>query len=91
MWFLPIKEHEEFLIVPLNSKNTIPCRVTYPNATVTLHKKIGDTEIPYPYDNRKGFTGYFEDQNYYCKASLDEKEVSSTSFYIYSLQGKMIS
>lgn len=86
MWFLPIKEHEEFLIVPLNSKNTIPCRVTYPNATVTLHKKIGDTEIPYTYDNRKGFTGYFEDQNYYCKASLDEKEVSSTSFYIYSLQ-----
>ncbi|XP_018410458.1 PREDICTED: platelet-derived growth factor receptor beta [Nanorana parkeri] len=86
MWFLPIKEHGEFLIVLINSKNTIPCRVTYPNATVTLHEKEADIEIPYPYDNKKGFTGYFEDRNYYCKASLDEKEVSSSSFHIYSLQ-----
>ncbi|KAM5170150.1 platelet-derived growth factor receptor beta [Mantella aurantiaca] len=86
IWFLPVKEHGEFLLAPVNSKHTIPCRVTYPNATVTLHEKTGDIEIPYQYDNKTGFTGYFEDRNYYCKASLDGKEVSSSYFYVYSLQ-----
>ncbi|XP_075066141.1 platelet-derived growth factor receptor beta [Mixophyes fleayi] len=90
MWFLPIKENDEFLLVPYNSQCTIPCRVTNPNLTVTLHEKAGDTEIPCPYDNKKGFTGYLEDMNYYCKAFSDGIEVNSDLYYIFSLQASKI-
>ncbi|XP_069825231.1 platelet-derived growth factor receptor beta [Dendropsophus ebraccatus] len=86
MVFLPIKENDEFIFVSMRSKATIPCRVTNPNTTVTLHEKASDTEIPYPYDNKKGFIGHFDDSNYYCKASLDGTEVSSDLYYIYTIQ-----
>ncbi|KAM3924221.1 platelet-derived growth factor receptor beta [Leptodactylus fuscus] len=86
MVFLPIKEHDEFLFVIMKTKATISCRVTNPNTTVTLHEKASDAEIPYPYDNKKGFTGFFDDTNYYCKASLDGTEVNSEPYYIYSIQ-----
>ncbi|XP_044137061.1 platelet-derived growth factor receptor beta [Bufo gargarizans] len=83
--FLPIKEHDEFVFVAVNSKATIPCRVTNPNMSVTLHERGNDDEIPYLYDNKKGFTGLFQDVNYYCKASMDGIEVNSNPFYIYSV------
>ncbi|XP_072001699.1 platelet-derived growth factor receptor beta [Engystomops pustulosus] len=86
MVFLPIKENDEFLFVIARSKTTIPCRVTNPNTTVTLHEKANDIEIPYPYDHKKGFTGHYEDTNYYCKASLDGIEVNSELFYMYTVQ-----
>lgn len=85
MVFLPIKDHDSFIFVPTKSKTTIPCRVTNPNTTVTLHEKANDEEIPYPYDNKKGFTGRFDDTNYYCKALQDGTEVNSDHFYIYTI------
>lgn len=89
MVFLPIKDHDSFIFVPTKSKTTIPCRVTNPNTTVTLHEKANDEEIPYPYDNKKGFTGRFDDTNYYCKASQDGTEVNSDHFYIYTIDGNI--
>ncbi|KAM8973784.1 platelet-derived growth factor receptor beta [Pelodytes ibericus] len=84
MWFLPINIHEEFLFMTANNVQTIPCRVTNPNATVTLHVKKGDVEYPsVHYDNKKGFTGYLEDTTYYCKASYNENEVSSETYYVF--------
>ncbi|KAM4037469.1 platelet-derived growth factor receptor beta [Anomaloglossus baeobatrachus] len=84
--FLPTKDHDKYLFVPMRSRATIPCRVTNPNISVTLHEKDTDLEIPYPYDSKEGFTGLFEDTNYYCKASLDDIEVNSVLYYIYSIQ-----
>ncbi|KAM9313195.1 platelet-derived growth factor receptor beta [Gastrophryne carolinensis] len=89
MWFLPIAEHDEFLLVPMYSKFTIPCRVTNPNATVTLHEKHGGIETAYPYDPKEGFTGYLEDKNYYCNASLDGMEVLSNPFFVYTVGDKV--
>ncbi|XP_069619688.1 platelet-derived growth factor receptor beta [Ranitomeya imitator] len=84
--FLPIKENDKFLFVPVKSRTTIPCRVTNPNISVTLHEKDNDIEIPYPYDSKEGFTGHFEDTNYYCKASMDGIDVHSDLYHIYSIQ-----
>ncbi|XP_063784699.1 platelet-derived growth factor receptor beta [Pseudophryne corroboree] len=84
-WFVPLQIGDEFLFVPYNSETTIPCRVTNPNISVTLHDKALDTEIFYPYDSKKGFTGYFEDKNYYCKGFLDGIEVNSEIYFIYSI------
>ncbi|XP_056372946.1 platelet-derived growth factor receptor beta [Hyla sarda] len=86
MVFLPIKANDEFIFVPGKSKTTIPCRVTNPNTSVTLHERASDDEIPYPYDNKKGFTGHFDDSNYHCKASLDGIEVNSDPYYIYTVE-----
>ncbi|XP_066446483.1 platelet-derived growth factor receptor beta isoform X2 [Eleutherodactylus coqui] len=85
MVFLPINSTDTFLFVPMTSETTIPCRVTNPNTIVTLHEKATGVDIPYPYDNQKGFTGHFDDTNYYCKALLDGIEVNLGPFYIYTI------
>ncbi|KAM4748764.1 platelet-derived growth factor receptor beta [Rhinophrynus dorsalis] len=86
VWFLPNKQNEEFIFMTSNTEHVIPCRVTNPNATVTLHEMKGDIEIPFTYDNKKGFIGIFNDVNYYCKASMDGNEVYSGPYHVYSVQ-----
>ncbi|XP_075458182.1 platelet-derived growth factor receptor beta isoform X1 [Ascaphus truei] len=88
--FLPIESNEEYIFGKANSKYTIPCRVTNPNASVTLHEKKVDTEIPMDYDNKKGFTGHFEDKPYQCKATIDGNEVYSEPYYIFWIQTSLI-
>ncbi|CAH2275995.1 platelet-derived growth factor receptor beta [Pelobates cultripes] len=87
MWFLPISLDDAFLFKTSEGDNTIPCRVTNPNATVILLTKNSDTEITFNhYDKKKGFTGNFADDAYYCKASYKGTEVSSDMYYIYRVQ-----
>ncbi|XP_068134523.1 platelet-derived growth factor receptor beta [Hyperolius riggenbachi] len=87
VWFLPVKGAEQYLFVRVNSISTIPCRVTNPDALVTLHEMgEGDIEIPGTFDPMRGFTGYFDDRNYYCRASFSDMEGDSDVFYIYNIQ-----
>ncbi|CAN2390021.1 hypothetical protein PRIEUP_LOCUS57, partial [Pristimantis euphronides] len=88
MVFLPIDENDEFIFVARKNKATIPCRVTNPNTMVTLHERNSDVDIPYNYNNKKGFIGHFDDGSYSCKASLDWTEVNTDLYYIYTVGGK---
>ncbi|KAG8438958.1 hypothetical protein GDO86_005224 [Hymenochirus boettgeri] len=86
MVFLPMKPNEGLIFMFPNVENKIPCRVTNPNSTVTLHERKGDTEIPFFYDNKKGFIGYFNDVNYFCKSTLNGEEVYTGPYHVYNIQ-----
>uniref|UniRef100_A0A8C5Q9K4 receptor protein-tyrosine kinase n=1 Tax=Leptobrachium leishanense TaxID=445787 RepID=A0A8C5Q9K4_9ANUR len=82
--FLPAQQGEEFIFATSNANQTIPCRVTNPYANVTLHMKKTDIEITLAhYESKKGFTGFFEDDAYYCKATSNGTEMKSDTYYIY--------
>ncbi|OCT86363.1 platelet-derived growth factor receptor beta [Xenopus laevis] len=85
MVFLSVNESERFIFIIHNVENVIPCRVTDPNTNVTLHEGKEDPDIPMHYNNKRGFIGIFSDINYYCKASLNGKEVYTEPFHVYSI------
>lgn len=72
----------------ITENTTIPCRVTDPELVVTLHEKKEDVPLPVPYDHQRGFTGSFEDKTYICKTTIDDHEVDSEPYYVYSIQGE---
>ncbi|XP_042548025.1 platelet-derived growth factor receptor beta [Dipodomys spectabilis] len=86
MVFLPQNSDDLFIFLMEVAETTIPCRVTDPQLEVTLHEKKVDTPLPIPYDHQRGFSGIFEDKTYICKATVEDREVESDAYYIYSLQ-----
>lgn len=84
--FLPSDSAESFIFTTGYTEATIPCRVTDPAFHVTLYEKKDDTPIPATYNRQQGFKGFFEDKTYICKATLDDREVDSDNYYIYSIQ-----
>lgn len=89
MVFLPATAEELFVFrTEITENTTIPCRVTDPELVVTLHEKKEDVPLPVPYDHQRGFTGSFEDKTYICKTTIDDNEVDSEPYYVYSIQGE---
>ncbi|XP_007941800.1 platelet-derived growth factor receptor beta [Orycteropus afer afer] len=86
MGFLPTNSEDLFIFLMEVSEITIPCRVTDPHLVVTLHEKKVDIPLPVPYDHQRGFTGTFEDKTYICKTTIEDREVDSDPYYVYSLQ-----
>lgn len=87
MVFLPATAEELFVFrTEITENTTIPCRVTDPELVVTLHEKKEDVPLPVPYDHQRGFTGSFEDKTYICKTTIDDNEVDSEPYYVYSIQ-----
>ncbi|XP_053574627.1 platelet-derived growth factor receptor beta [Bombina bombina] len=86
LWFVPVEHDEEFIYKEMNKEATIPCRVTDPNINVTLLERKDDIELSLPYNSKEGFTGYFEDKSYQCKATFDGKEVYSVTYYVFSIK-----
>ncbi|XP_029439146.1 platelet-derived growth factor receptor beta isoform X2 [Rhinatrema bivittatum] len=86
LWFMPLELNGEFVFKTGNTEAIIPCRVTNPLASVTLHEKRKENKIPAVYDKQRGFVGHFEDKTYLCKAAFDGEEVYSENFYVYSIQ-----
>ncbi|XP_048187298.1 platelet-derived growth factor receptor beta [Perognathus longimembris pacificus] len=84
--FLPQNSDDLFIFLMEVAETTIPCRVTDPHLEVTLHEKKVDTPLPVPYDHQRGFSGIFEDKTYICKTTVEDREVESDAYYIYSLQ-----
>uniref|UniRef100_A0A8C3HAK2 Platelet-derived growth factor receptor beta n=1 Tax=Chrysemys picta bellii TaxID=8478 RepID=A0A8C3HAK2_CHRPI len=84
--FLPTGPEEPFVFITGYSEATIPCRVTDPQTTVTLYEKKVENPIPVVYDRQQGFTGFFEDKTYICRATLGEREVDSDAYYVYRIQ-----
>ncbi|EMP24693.1 Beta-type platelet-derived growth factor receptor [Chelonia mydas] len=84
--FLPTTSEESFIFITGNSEATIPCRVTDPQARVTLYERKVENPIPAVYDRQQGFKGFFEDKTYICRATLDEREADSEAYYVYRIQ-----
>ncbi|XP_073211445.1 platelet-derived growth factor receptor beta isoform X2 [Lepidochelys kempii] len=84
--FLPTTSEESFIFMTGNSEATIPCRVTDPQARVTLYERKVENPIPAVYDRQQGFKGFFEDKTYICRATLDEREADSEAYYVYRIQ-----
>ncbi|XP_030067489.1 platelet-derived growth factor receptor beta [Microcaecilia unicolor] len=85
LWFIPTESNAEFVFQTNLKEATIPCRVTNPMASVTLHEKKSENLVPAVYNKQQGFTGRFEDITYMCKATFDGKEVYSEHFYVFSI------
>uniref|UniRef100_A0A8D0GE82 Platelet-derived growth factor receptor beta n=1 Tax=Sphenodon punctatus TaxID=8508 RepID=A0A8D0GE82_SPHPU len=83
--FLPTVYEDTFIFFTGNTEVTIPCRVTNPDTPVTLYEKRIEDPILALYDKQRGFKGNFEDKTYICRATLDEQEVDSVSYYIYRI------
>nr|XP_028574104.1 platelet-derived growth factor receptor beta [Podarcis muralis]XP_028574105.1 platelet-derived growth factor receptor beta [Podarcis muralis]XP_028574107.1 platelet-derived growth factor receptor beta [Podarcis muralis] len=84
--FVPSSQEDTFVFTTGHGEDIIPCRVTDPNTRVTLYEKKIDDPIPSTYFAQQGFKGYFEDTSYICRATLDEQEFDSETFYVYSIQ-----
>ncbi|XP_075756655.1 platelet-derived growth factor receptor beta isoform X1 [Pelodiscus sinensis] len=84
--FLPPGPEDSFIFIIGSSEATIPCRVTDPQATVTLYEKKVKIPIPADYDRQQGFKGFFEDKTYICSVTLGEREVHSDPYYVYRIQ-----
>lgn len=88
MPFLPNNQEDTFVFSTGYSEVIIPCRVTNPNATVSLHEKRVNDPAPGMYFPQQGFKGQFEDKAYICKATIEDEEFESETFYVYNLQGE---
>ncbi|XP_026552386.1 platelet-derived growth factor receptor beta isoform X2 [Pseudonaja textilis] len=86
MPFLPSIPEETFVFSPGYGEVIIPCRVTNPNATVSLHEKRVNDPVPGMYFPQLGFKGRFEDRTYICKAMIEDEEFESETFYVYTIQ-----
>ncbi|XP_070595173.1 platelet-derived growth factor receptor beta [Erythrolamprus reginae] len=84
--FLPSKHEDTFVFSTGHSEVIIPCRVTNPNATVSLQEKRENDPVPGMYFPQQGFKGQFEDKVYICKAMIDDEEFESETFYVYNLE-----
>nr|AWT24648.1 PDGFRB [Protopterus annectens] len=84
--FIPQEESDEFVFSVANKKSTIPCRTTNPDASVTLHERKTGDEFPAVYDRQVGFTGYYEDQTYICRATFNGTELDSEPYYVFILK-----
>ncbi|KAJ8262332.1 hypothetical protein GJAV_G00165250 [Gymnothorax javanicus] len=89
--FVPSPIHFEIVYLRPDQPATIPCRVTSPHATVTLHREVPPEEISgnrteMSYNPAKGFTitqpGSELKGVYYCKAVLKEKSQISNKFLL---------
>ncbi|KAJ7316402.1 hypothetical protein JRQ81_002564 [Phrynocephalus forsythii] len=84
--FLPNTQEDMFVFSTGHSEDIIPCRVTDPNMTVALYEKRGNDPVAAIYHPQQGFKGFFEDTTYICKALIDEQELDSEPYYVYSIQ-----
>ncbi|KAL7985813.1 hypothetical protein Chor_010979 [Crotalus horridus] len=86
MPFLPSTQEDTFVFSTGYDEVIIPCRVTNPNATVALYEKRVNDPVPGMYFPQQGFKGQFEDKTYICKATIEDEEFESETFYVYNLQ-----
>ncbi|XP_042309160.1 platelet-derived growth factor receptor beta [Sceloporus undulatus] len=84
--FLPSTQEDVFVFSTGHGEDIIPCRVTDPNTTVNLYEKKVNDPLLGTYYPQQGFKGYFEDTTYTCRATIDEQEFDSESYYVYSIQ-----
>lgn len=86
MWFV---ESSHGMVSKTNQvASTVPCVVTNPNITVTLHDKDTDVSVVGVYVPSEGFKAHLEYRTYVCRGELNGEVKESQSFNVYSIHGK---
>lgn len=84
VWFI-VSSHG--MVSKTNEETVVPCLVTNPNISVTLHEKDTDLLIPGVYVPSEGYKALLEDRTYVCRGELDGEVKESQAFNVYSIVG----
>uniref|UniRef100_A0A8C7ZM68 receptor protein-tyrosine kinase n=1 Tax=Oryzias sinensis TaxID=183150 RepID=A0A8C7ZM68_9TELE len=74
VWFV----RSDHGMVPKSEETIIPCMVTNPNISVTLHEKSSDMPINGLYVPTEGFKAPLEARTYFCRGKLNVQETFET-------------
>lgn len=98
--FVPSAIHFEIVYLRPDRAVVVPCRVTDPQATVSLHREVPPEEIPangtlVTYDPTKGFVlqnpGSELQGVFYCKAVTKGTPQISTKYQLLYVEGMLLS
>uniref|UniRef100_A0A8C8E0X8 receptor protein-tyrosine kinase n=1 Tax=Oryzias sinensis TaxID=183150 RepID=A0A8C8E0X8_9TELE len=79
VWFV----RSDHGMVPKSEETIIPCMVTNPNISVTLHEKSSDMPINGLYVPTEGFKAPLEARTYFCRGKLNGKVKDSQDFNVF--------
>ncbi|CAI5651989.1 unnamed protein product [Oreochromis niloticus] len=82
VWFI---ESSHGMVTKTSEESTIPCVVTNPKITVTLHERDTDIPVSGVYVPSEGYKAPVEDRNYVCRGELNGEERESQDFYVISI------
>ncbi|XP_040903802.1 platelet-derived growth factor receptor beta [Toxotes jaculatrix] len=82
MWFI---ERSHGMVTKTSEESIIPCVVTNPNISVTLHEKDTDLPIRGHYVPSEGYKAQLEDRTYVCRGELNGEVIESQAFYVFSI------
>ncbi|XP_030594711.1 platelet-derived growth factor receptor beta [Archocentrus centrarchus] len=82
VWFI---ESSHGMVTKTSEESTIPCVVTNPNISVTLHERDTDIPINGVYVPSEGYKALVEDRNYVCRGELNGDVRDSEAFYVISI------
>ncbi|XP_068596390.1 platelet-derived growth factor receptor beta [Brachionichthys hirsutus] len=82
VWFI---ESSHGMVTKTNEESTVPCVVTNPNITVTLHERDTDVSIPGLYIPSEGFKALLEDRTYVCRGEWNGEVKESQDFNVFSI------
>uniref|UniRef100_A0A3Q4H9B1 receptor protein-tyrosine kinase n=1 Tax=Neolamprologus brichardi TaxID=32507 RepID=A0A3Q4H9B1_NEOBR len=82
VWFI---ESSHGMVTKTSEESTIPCVVTNPKITVTLHERDTDIPVSGVYVPSEGYKAAVEDRNYVCRGELNEEVRESQAFYVFSI------
>lgn len=94
--FVPSAIHFEIIYLRPNQPAVVPCRVTHPQAKVSLHREVPPEEIPtnntlVSYDPTKGFVLQSPSKEhegvFYCKAETRGTPQISTKYQLLYVEG----
>lgn len=76
------------MVARTSEEGIIPCVVTNPNITVTLHKQGNDQAVTGLYDPTEGFKALLEDRTYVCRGELNGEVKDSEAFNVITIYGR---
>lgn len=82
VWFV---ESSHGMVAKTSVESTVPCVVTNPNISVTLHEKDSDEAVGGTYTASEGFKAALEDRTYVCRGVLGGEVKESQSFNVLSI------
>lgn len=85
VWFI---ENSHGIVTKTSLESTVPCVVTNPNISVTLHEKDTDLPVSGVYIPSEGYKAQLEDRTYVCRGELSGEVKESQAFSVFSIIGR---
>lgn len=85
VWFV---KSSHGMVAKTSVESTVPCVVTHPNISVTLHEKDSGEAVGGTYTPSEGFKAALEDRTYVCRGVLGGEVKESQSFNVLSIVGR---